>query len=107
MVALRHHGAGKVEFTTTLYWQVGGVVGVDGCGKNTCSASTRSADASGRPSGRWASTFVASAVNVCWRPAAMCVSAAQNSDSSATLVRRLASEKLRLISVPRHLLPTT
>ena len=76
-------------------------------GRNVCSARTRSADANGRPSGRRASASATSAVNVSWWLAAICFSAAQNSASSATLVRRPAKEMVRLISVPGHLLLAT
>ena len=76
-------------------------------GRNACNASTRSADANGRPSARRASTSATRVVNVSWWLAAICVSAAQNSSSSATLVRRPAKEMVRLISVPGHLLLAT
>ena len=76
-------------------------------GRNACSASTRSVDVNGRPSGRRASASATSVVNVSWWLAAICFSAAQNSASSATLVRRPAKEMVRLISVPGHLLLVT
>ena len=76
-------------------------------GRNACSASTRSVDVNGRPSGRRASASATRVVHVSWWLAAICISAAQNSSSSATLVRRPDKEMVRLISVPRHLLLVT
>ncbi|GEM_PF-5950601 len=61
-------------------------------------ASTRSAEARGRPGSRAASLIAINPDRVWPRAAAIAVRASQNSASRATLVRCPAREKLRLIS---------
>lgn len=76
-------------------------------GKNSRSASTRNAEASGWPVDRPASTADTRPARVCPRAAATRLSAAQNSSSSATDVRCPASEKLRLTRLLSCHLPSS